>query len=461
MLAPGDAGYDEARKVWNGAIDRRPALIARCSGVGDVVAALRHAREHDLQVAVRGGGHGIAGLAVCDGGLVVDLSPMRAIAVDPAARTARAQAGVLWGELDAATQEHGLATVGGIVTHTGIAGLTLGGGIGWLMRRCGATVDNLLGAEVVTADGEVVRADADERPDLLWGLRGGGGNFGVVTSFDYRLHDVGPTVLAGPIYYPLEDGPEVLRHYRDYIADAPDELTTIVNLRPAPPLAFLPAEVHGRPVVAVIACYAGSLQRGEEVLAPLRHFGSPIVDAMAPRPYTELQTMFDAVVPHGWHYYWKSWELPPLADDAIDTLVEQAALITSPRSYIIVFQLGGAIARVGEQDTAYAQRDAAHNVNINAAWLPDDPEPERHVEWARACFAALEPAASGRAYVNFLADEGQERVRAAYGEEKYARLAALKRAYDPDNVFRLNQNIEPQGAQSRRVDADLSASGGF
>jgi FAD/FMN-containing dehydrogenase len=446
MLAPGDAGYDEARKIWNGGIDRRPALIARCSGVDDVVAALRHAREHDLRVAVRSGGHGVAGLAVCDGGLVVDLSPMRAIAVDPAARTARAQAGVLWGELDAATQEHGLATVGGIVTHTGIAGLTLGGGIGWLMRRHGATVDNLLGAEVVTADGEVVRAGEDDRPDLLWGLRGGGGNFGVVTSFEYRLHDVGPTVLAGPIYYPLEDGPEVLRFYRDFIADAPDELTTIVNLRPAPPTPLLPPDAHGRPVVAVIACWAGSIESGERALAPLRSVGSPIVDALAPRPYRELQTLFDAAVPHGWHYYWKSWELPPLADDAIDTLVEQAALITSPRSYIIVFQLGGAIARVGEQDTAYPQRDAAHNVNINAAWLPDDPEPERHVAWARACFAALEPAASGRVYVNFLADEGQDRVRAAYGDEKYARLAALKRAYDPDNVFRLNQNIEPQGA---------------
>jgi FAD/FMN-containing dehydrogenase len=441
LLAPGDERYDEARKVWNGAIDRRPALIAQCNSAGDVVAALRHARERDMVVAVRGGGHGVAGLAVCDDGLVVDLSPMRGIVVDPAARTARAQAGVLWGELDGATQEHGLATVGGIVTHTGIAGLTLGGGIGWLMRRHGATVDNLIGAEVVTADGEVLRASADEHPDLFWGLRGGGGNFGVVTSFDYRLHAVGPTVLAGPVYYALEDAPEVLRFYRDYIADAPDELTTILNLRHAPPLPFLPAEVHGRPVVAVIVCYAGSLERGEELLAPLRRFGSPIVDAIGPRPYVELQELFNAAVPHGWHYYWKSWELPPLQDEAIDTLVEQAEQITNDRSYIIVFQLGGAVGR--GPDAAFAQRDAAHDVNINAAWLPDEPEPERHVAWARGCFAALEAQAAGRAYVNFLGDEGQERVRAAYGEEKYARLAALKRIYDPDNVFRLNQNIEP------------------
>jgi FAD/FMN-containing dehydrogenase len=443
LLAPGDESYDEARKIWNGAIDRRPALIACCRSADDVVAALRLARERDLLVAVRGGGHGVAGLAVCDDGLVIDLSAMRGVAVDPAARTARAQAGALWGDVDGATQEHGLATVGGIVTHTGIAGLTLGGGIGWLMRRYGATVDNLLGAEVVTADGEIVRASEDEHPDLLWGLRGGGGNFGVVTSFDYRLHAVGPTVLAGPIYYDLEDAPEVLRHYRDYIAEAPDELTTIVNLRHAPPLAFLPAEVHGRPVVAVVVCYAGALDRGDELLAPLRRFGSPIVDAIAPRPYVELQELFNAAVPHGWHYYWKSWELQPLEDVAIDALVEQAGRITNDRSYIIVFQLGGAVARVGEHDTAYAQRDAAHNVNINAAWLPDEPEPERHVEWARGCFAALEPFAGGRAYVNFLGDEGADRVRAAYGEEKYARLVELKRAYDPTNVFRLNQNIDP------------------
>jgi FAD/FMN-containing dehydrogenase len=443
LLAPGDERYDEARSIWNGAIDRRPTLIARCTGTGDVVAALRHARERDLPIAVRGGGHGVAGLAVCDDGMVIDLSPMRSVAVDPVARTVRAQGGALWGDVDAATQLHGLATVGGIVTHTGIAGLTLGGGIGWLMRRYGATVDNFLGAELVTAAGEVLRVDDASDPELMWGLRGGGGNFGVVTAFDYRLHEVGPTVFAGPIYYALEDAPEVLRFYRDWIADAPDELTTIVQLRKAPPLAFLPADVHGRPVLAVVCCYAGSAERGDEVLAPLRRFGAPLIDAVGLRQYVELQELFNASVPHGWHYYWKSWELPPLTDGAIDTLVEQAWRISSPRSYIIVFQLGGAVARVGEQATAYPQRDAAHNVNINAAWLPDDREPERHVEWARACFAALEPFAEGRAYVNFLGDEGADRVRAAYGEEKYVRLVALKRAHDPENVFALNQNIAP------------------
>ena len=452
LLTPGDAGYDEARRVWNGAIDRHPALIARCANVADVVAALRHARERGLVVAVRGGGHGVAGLAVCDDGVVIDLSAMRGIAVDPATRTACAQAGVLWGELDAATQEHCLATVGGIVTHTGIAGLTLGGGIGWLMRRYGATVDNLLAAEVVTADGDVVRASAEEEPQLFWGLRGGGGNFGIVTSFEYRLHAVGPTVLAGPIFHALEDGPEVLRFYRGYIAEAPDELTTIVMLRQAPALPFVPTELHGRPVVMVTACYAGPVERGEEVLAPLRRFGRPLVDAIAPRPYVELQQLFNPGVPHGWHYYWKSWELPPLQDAAINTLVEQAHRITSPRSYVIVFQLGGALARVGEHDTAFGQRDAAHDVNINAVWLPDDPARDEHVRWARECYAALEPFATGRTYVNFLADEGQQRVRAAYGEERYARLVALKRAHDPENVFRLNQNIDPGG-----VDLDSAA----
>ena len=441
LIRPGDAGYDDARKIWNGAIDRRPALIVRCRETADVVDALKLARERELRVAVRGGGHGVGGTAVCDDGIVIDLSLMKGIAVDAERRTARAQGGVLWGELDAATQAHGLATVGGIVTHTGIAGLTLGGGIGWLMRRHGATVDNLVGAEVVTPDGSVTTADEE----LLWGLSGGGGNFGIVTSFEYRLHDVGQTVLAGPLYHALEDGPEVLRFYRDFIAEAPDELTTIVNLRPAPPLPVLPPELHGRPVVAIAACWAGDPDEGERALAPLRRFGQPLIDLVAPRPYVQLQGMFDPVVPHGWHYYWKSWELPPLTDAAIDTLVERAAAITSPRSYIIVFQLGGAMARP-ERDTAFGQRAEGHDVNINGAWLPGDPDADRHVAWTRETFDALAPHGLGRAYVNFMGDdEAAGRVRAAYGPDVYARLVALKRAYDPDNVLRLNQNVDPAG----------------
>jgi FAD/FMN-containing dehydrogenase len=446
LIDPEHHDYDEARKVWNGAIDRRPALIARCADTADVVAALALARERGLEVAVRSGGHGVAGLAVNDGGLVIDLTPMKDIAVDPERRTARAGAGVLWGELDAATQAHGLATVGGIVTHTGVAGLTLGGGIGWLMRRYGATVDNLLAATVVTPDGTVL--DADE--DLLWGLRGGGGNFGVVTEFEFRLHPVGPTVLAGPLYHALEDGPEVLRHYRDFIATAPDELTTILNLRQAPPLPVLPPELHGRPVVTVGACWAGDPDKGERALAPLRAHGRPLADLLATRPYVELQAMFNPAVPHGWHYYWKSWEVPPLTDATIDTLVERTAAITSPRSYTIVFQLGGAMARIGEHDTAFGQRSEGHDVNINAVWLPDDPEGDGHREWARATFGALESRSAGRAYVNFLGDEGQDRVRAAYGADRYERLARLKAEYDPGNVLRGNQNVEPAGAYAAR-----------
>jgi FAD/FMN-containing dehydrogenase len=446
LIRPGDPLYDEARKVWNGAIDRRPALIARCADAQDVVDALQLGRERELEIAVRGGGHGVAGLAVNDGGLVIDLSPMKAITVDAERRTATAGPGVLWGELDAATQGHGLATVGGIVTHTGIAGLTLGGGIGWLMRRHGATVDNLLRARLVTPDGAVVEAGEE----LLWGLRGGGGNFGVVTEFEYRLHRVGPTVLAGPIYYPLEDGPDVLRRYRDFIATAPDELTTILNLRQAAPLPVLPPELHGRPVVTVGACWAGDPDRGQASVDELRHLGRPLIDLAGPRPYLALQGMLDPAVPHGWHYYWKAWEVPPLTDATIDTLVDHAERITSPRSYIIVFHLGGAMARVGEHDTAFGQRSEGHDVNINAVSLPDDPDPARHVEWTREAFAALEAGSAGRAYVNFLGDEGADRVRAAYGTERYERLAALKREYDPGNLLRGNQNVKPAALYAAR-----------
>jgi FAD/FMN-containing dehydrogenase len=443
VISPDDEGYDAARRIWNGAIDRRPAYIARCTGVADVVAAVRFARERDLQVAVRSGGHGVGGHALCDGGVVIDLSPMKGIRVDPVARTGRAEAGVLWGELDRETQLFGLATVGGIVTHTGIAGLTLGGGIGWLMRKHGATVDNVLSADVVTAEGEIVTASEEENADLFWAVRGGGGNFGIVTSFEYRLHAVGPIVLAGPIFHPLEDAPEVLRFYREFVAAAPDELTTIFDLSVPPTLPSLPEEVHGRPVVMVGACYAGSPNEGAEVVRPLKQFGRPIVDLLEPKPYTALQSMFDPLVPHGWHRYWKSVELPPLTDGAIETLVEHSAALTSPKSYCIVFQLGGALARVGEDETAFSQRDAAHNVNINAVWTEEDPYAERHIAWARDFFDAMQPHAGGRVYVNFLGEEGGDRVRQAYGTGNYERLVELKRAYDPSNFFRLNQNIAP------------------
>jgi FAD/FMN-containing dehydrogenase len=350
---------------------------------------------------------------------------------------------VLWGELDRETQLFGLATVGGIVTHTGIAGLTLGGGIGWLMRKYGATVDNLASADVVTAEGELVTASEEENPELFWGIRGGGGNFGIVTSFEYRLHPVGPIVLAGPIFHRLEDAPEVLRFYREFIADAPDELTTIIKLCVAPPLPALPEGVHGKPIVSVGACYAGPTEAGAEAVRPLKEFGSPIADLLEPKPYVALQSMADPSVPHGWHYYWKSVELPPLTDAAIDTLIEHASGLTSPKSYCIVFQLGGALGRVGAGETAFSQRGAAHHANINAIWTEGDPEVDRHIGWANGFFDAMQPHAGDHVYVNFLGDEGAGRVRQAYGGRNYERLVALKRAYDPSNFFRLNQNIEP------------------
>jgi FAD/FMN-containing dehydrogenase/DNA-binding HxlR family transcriptional regulator len=441
LLMPGEVGYDAARRVWNGAIDRRPSHIARSATVADVVAALRFARDRDLPVAVRGGGHGVAGTAVCDDGLVVDLSPMKDVQVAPGARTAHAGAGVLWGELDAATQAFGLATTGGIVSHTGIAGLTLGGGIGWLMRRFGLTVDNLLAAELVTADGEVVTASAEQHPDLFWGLRGGGGNFGVVTTFTYRLHPVGPQVLAGPVLWPLEDGPDVLRCYQDFVAQAPNEVATIVTLRRAPPLPLLPVELHRRPVCMITMCYLGDPAAGRRALAPLREFGRPLLDLVDLRPYVALQSLVDATVPHGWRYAWKSADLPALDDDVIDALLEHAAQLRSTWSYAVLFHLGGAIADVDQDATAYAHRPAAHNLNINAVWLPTQPG-EDEIAWTRAFFSAIQPHQIG-AYVNFLDRDDADRVPAAYGDAAWSRLVALKDRHDPDNLFRLNHNIPP------------------
>jgi hypothetical protein len=442
LIRRDDPPYDAARRIWNGAIDRRPALIARCTGVADVQAAVRFAREHDLVVAVRGGGHNVAGTAVCDDGVVIDLSPMKGMWVDPAARTGRAQAGLLWGELDHETQAFGLATPGGIITHTGIGGLTLGGGLGWLMRRHGLTCDNLLSADLVTADGELLRVSAEEHADLFWGLRGGGGNFGVVTSFEYRLHSVGPIVLAGVILHPAARAREVLGFYRDYIAAAPDELTTIVVLRKAPPAPFLPASVHGQPVVVIGACYAGPLEEGERAVAPLRRFGEPLVDLIRPTPYVSHQALFDPTAPHGLGYYWKSEYMPPLSDALIDTLAEHAWRAETPESYTIVFHLGGAVGRQDPEGSAFEDRRATHATVIDAVWS----EPARAaacVAWTRTFWEAIRPYSTGRIYVNFLGEEGEERVRAAYGEAKYERLRALKRKYDPTNFFRLNQNIEP------------------
>jgi FAD/FMN-containing dehydrogenase len=441
LVTPEDPEYDVHRKVWNASIDRRPALIVRCAGVADVIAAVRFARGTGLPVAVRSGGHSFPGLSVADGAMVVDLGLMKGIRVDPEARTVRAQAGVLLGELDRETQAFGLAVPAGIVTHTGLAGLTLGGGIGWLMRKYGLTVDQLLAVDLITADGEFVKASATENADLFWGVRGGGANFGIVTEFEFRLHEVGPIVVAGPVFWPMEESPNVLRFYRDWIAEAPDELMTIVTHRKAPALPFVPPELHGKLVVGVIPCYAGPVEEGEKVIRPLKEFGSPVLDLCVPKPFLAHQAMFDPSFPHGWWYYVRSCDVAELTDEVIDITVEHSLRINSPLTNFPIWQMGGAVARAGEGDAAFGGRAAGHTFNILAATATADGFEEER-DWVRSFWAALEPHHTS-AYVNFLMDEGEERVREAYGAETYDRLKALKRRYDPDNFFRLNQNIPP------------------
>lgn len=442
LVGPDDRDYEERRRVWNGSIDRRPALIARCAGIGDIVSALRFANDAGLPLAVRGGGHSFPGQSVCDGGLVIDLSLMKGIHVDPEARTVTAQGGVLLGELDQATQAFGLAVPAGIVTHTGLAGLTLGGGIGWLHRKYGLTVDQLLSAKLVTASGELVTASESDNADLFWGIRGGGGNFGIVPEFTFRLNPVGPIVLAGTIFWAMSDSPQVLRFYRDFIADAPDELMTIVVHRMAPPLPFVPAELHGKPVVAVVCCYAGPVEEGERVLAPLRRFGRPVLDVCAPKPFVEHQATFDASFPHGGWYYMRSCDVAELSDEVIDITVAHAMRIKSPLTAFPIWQMGGALSRASEDATAFNARNAGHTFNITAMTESAEGFDEER-EWVRDFSTALEPHHTGSVYVNFLMDEGEDRVRAAYGAARYDRLKGLKRKYDPENRFRLNQNITP------------------
>lgn len=441
LLTPPDSGYEAARCIWNAMVDKHPALIARCSGVADIIAAVNFARDQGLLLAIRAGGHNVAGTALCNGGLVLDLSRLKGIHVDPVARTVRIQPGITNGDLDHETQAFGLATTSGIASTTGFGGLTLGGGIGWLMRRYGLTCDNLLSADVVTADGTFLTANPAEHADLFWALRGGGGNFGVVTSFEYHLHPLGPTVVAGLVLYPAERAREVLRAYRDYVATAPDDLTTIVNLRWAPPAPWVPAELHGRAVVAIMACHAGTVEEAVRVVRPLKEFGQPLLDILEPRPYARHQQMYDAAVPPGLRYYWKSHYLNALSDGLIDVLVEHAWRDSSRRSYTLLPLMGGAVSRVPEKATAFANRDVSHAININAVWS-EPGEDDTHIDWARTFFAATEPFSSGGVYVNFLGVEGEDRVRAAYGVN-YDRLAQVKRQYDPTNLFRVNQNIYP------------------
>lgn len=441
VVRPGDETYEEHRRVWNGSIDRNPALIVRCSGVADVKAVVLFAREHDLLTAVRGGGHSFPGHSTCDGGVVIDIRPMCGVRLDPDARTVHADAGVLLGELDQETQRFGLAVPAGVVSHTGIAGLTLGGGTGWLQRKYGLSIDNLLSVDLVTAEGDQVTASNDENTDLFWGVRGGGGNFGIVTSFEFRMRPIGPQVMAGPVFWPMEDAPDVLRFYRDWIDGSPDELTTIVFQRKLPDLPTVPRDLVGRRVVGVVACFAGPIKAGEEVMGPLKSFGSPVLDLCEPKPFVVHQTMFDQSYRHGCWYYVRSCDVEDLSDEVIDIAVEYGNQINSPMSSLALWQMGGAVARVSENETAFHGRKAGFTFNINGnSETAEGFEQER--EWARSYWSALAPYHTS-VYINFLMDEGEDRVRNAYGPEKYDRLKTLKRRYDPTNLFRLNQNITP------------------
>jgi FAD/FMN-containing dehydrogenase len=441
VVTPSDARFEEARAVWNGMIDKRPALIVRCSGVADVLAAVQFARSQDLELAVRGGGHSLPGFSTTDGGIVVDLSPMKGIRVDPDGMRVIAQAGVTWRELDHETQAFGLAVTGGLISSTGIAGFALGGGIGWLMRKHGLTCDNLVAADVVTADGRLVRASETENSELFWGLRGGGGNFGIVTSFQFRLHRVGPTILAGPIFFPGDQAAQILRGFRSYAAAAPEEMTALVNLTTAPPLPFLPADVHGKKVVAVIGVHAGPADAGRDHAAVLRGLGTPIADLLGPMPYTTMQSLLDPLYEPGARNHFKAGYLNALSDDVIENLVRFHGPANSPTCEIHVQHLGGAVARVPDDATAFGQRGAPFLLNVIARWT-DPSEDAARVAWARDVYAAFEPMSTGGTYVNFMS-EGDDRLVAAYGADKYERLTRLKETWDPTNTFRLNQNIRP------------------
>ena len=440
VLVPGDGEYDSARKIWNGMIDKKPAAIVRPANTQDVVGAVNFARESGLLLAVRGGGHNIAGNAICDDGLVIDMSRMKAIQVDAAKRRAVAEAGALLGDLDAATQAHGLATPLGINSTTGIAGLTLGGGFGWLSRKHGMTVDNLVSAEVVTAAGEVVKASADSHPDLFWALRGGSGNFGVVTRFEFQLHPVGPQLLTGIIVYPFTEMRTVMRKYGDFHAQAPDELSTWAVLRQAPPLPFLPQEAHFKESVIIAFLYADDPKRGEGLIQPLRKFGTPFGEFIGVQPYTAWQQAFDPLLTPGARNYWKSHNFSRIDAGLIDVLEKSIGALPTFGCEIFFGAIGGATTRPAPDATAYAHRDTQYALNVHARW-DDAADDARCIAWARDFFRDSLPFASGGVYVNFLtADEG-DRVRAAYGPS-YVRLVEIKRRYDPSNLFRVNQNIK-------------------
>ncbi len=441
ILTAGDPGYLEATEVWNGAhAGRRPALVVKCTGAADVMAAVGFARSNHLRIAVRGGGHSVAGFSTTDGGLVIDLSPMKSVRVDPVSARATVGGGAVWADVDHETQAYGLATTGGLVSSTGVGGFTLGGGIGWLMRKHGLACDNLVAADVVTADGRLVHASETENADLLWGLRGGGGNFGVVTQFELQLHPVGQIVYAGPIFYPAEAAGDLLRTFREWAGDAPDEITALVNLTTAPPLPVIPAEWHGKKVAALIAVSAGPLDAGPSLVEDFRSVAEPIADLLGPMPYRVIQTLIDPLWPKGINAYFKATNLSGLDDELIDRLTALHLQAPGPQCEIHVHQMGGAVGRVADDATAFADRSAPYVLNAVTGWQ-DESAGSAHERWAREVIDAASDASTGRAYVNFLGDA--DAARTSYAEETYARLVRLKNEYDPWNVFRLNQNIEP------------------
>jgi FAD/FMN-containing dehydrogenase len=443
LIHPDDAEYDEARTVFNAMIDRKPVLIARCTSADDVVAAVNVAREQDLPLSVYGGGHSVTGHAVVDAGLCIDLRGMKRIDVDPDAQTVRAEGGVTWGEFDAATQEHGLAVTGGRVTTTGIGGLALGSGSGWLERKLGFTCDNLVKAEVVTADGRTVIASADENDDLFWGLRGGGGNFGIVTAFHLQLHPIGPIVLGGLLMYPHAMAADVLRFWRDYITAAPDDVGSAMAFITAPPEDFVPEPVRGQPVVGVVLAYFGDdLDKGEEVLRPMREFGPPGMDIVDRIPYVAVQQLIDPPNQKGFYNYWTADFIAELPDEAIDIWVAHTAEPSSPFNQMLILAGGGAVTRVDEDATAFPERTSPFNTHYLGMWS-DPADTEKNIAYTRALADAMKPWTTGRAYLNFLGDEGTARVASAFGPEKYQRLQALKATWDPTNLFRHNQNIPP------------------
>ncbi len=441
LLASGDAGYDEARTIWNAMIDRRPGLIVRCAAAADVAKAVRFARDNGLLLAVRGGGHNIAGNAVCDGGLMIDLSQMKSVRVDAAARKAVVQPGATLADVDRETQAVGLALPMGINSTTGIAGLTLGGGFGWITRKFGLTIDSLLAAEVVTAEGETVRASADENPDLFWGLRGGGGNFGVVTSFEFKLHKVGPEVLAGLVVHPFAEAEAVLKEYRQVVAGAPDELTCWVVMRQAPPLPFLPKEWHGKEVLILAMCYCGDPGDGERATAALRSIGKPIADVVGPNPFAGWQQAFDPLLTPGARNYWKSHDLTELSGAALGVLLSAVKALPGHECEVFLAHVGGQADRVAADATAFPQRNAHFVMNVHTRWQ-DAGDDAAFIGWARKLFDAMKPHAAGTAYVNFMPDDEGGRVEDAYGRN-YKRLASIKKRYDPRNLFRMNQNVKP------------------